>query len=68
MCNKSIRDYNGLVFHTVAFFISGVHEVLIYTQTAHGLYGTVDETNYSVAGGSKLLERISILLESLRIC
>ena len=65
MCNKSIRDYNSLVFHTVAFFISGVHKVLIYTQMARGLYGTVDETDYSVAGGSKLLECITILPESL---
>ena len=56
---------NSLVFHTVAFFISGVHEVSIYTQMACGLYGSVNETNYSVAGGSKLLECISILPESL---
>ena len=34
---------------------------------ACGLYGTVDETDYSIAGGSKLLECISILLESLGI-
>ena len=30
---------------------------------AHWSYGTVDETDYSVAGGFKLLEGISILLE-----